>query len=304
MTGLGTPVANLLVPDLIAYQGPGTSYAGSPVGPLQDATLVNTGTSDSGPIDVFSVFDSLTVTGNGFGDAQGQVLSTDLASPMNGAMATAGAGRIVASPVVATGFTSGPASSLSPAGLTPLPPAGVGMTPVATSFISQQPAWSTVQPVVIAPTNSERFVVLQRADLDIVAVPSATKPPTGLVLERVLEELAFEPGLGRSLSLRHKTADSVLDELVSYEVLRQGRREAETIGGPDLTLEQRPIPDFFRPLSSVLRPCGERQSAAPKVWLTDILFAIGFCGYSAGTLSARGRRTGNVQPRRTTRGER
>ena len=28
VTGLGTPVANLLVPDLIAYQGPGTSYAG------------------------------------------------------------------------------------------------------------------------------------------------------------------------------------------------------------------------------------------------------------------------------------
>ena len=37
MTGLGTPVANLLVPDLVAYQGPGTTYAGPTVGPLQDA---------------------------------------------------------------------------------------------------------------------------------------------------------------------------------------------------------------------------------------------------------------------------
>ena len=37
VTGLGTPVANLLVPDLIAYQGPGTTYAGPTVGPLQDA---------------------------------------------------------------------------------------------------------------------------------------------------------------------------------------------------------------------------------------------------------------------------
>ena len=45
MTGLGTPVANLLVPDLVAYQGPGTTYSGPTVGPLQDADLVNTGTS-------------------------------------------------------------------------------------------------------------------------------------------------------------------------------------------------------------------------------------------------------------------
>ena len=42
VTGLGTPVANLMVPDLIAYQGPGTTYAGPTVGPLQDATLSST----------------------------------------------------------------------------------------------------------------------------------------------------------------------------------------------------------------------------------------------------------------------
>ena len=42
VTGLGTPVANLLVGDLVAYQGPGTTYAGPTVGALQDATLVNT----------------------------------------------------------------------------------------------------------------------------------------------------------------------------------------------------------------------------------------------------------------------
>ncbi|MGO9469121.1 MAG: hypothetical protein ACLQVF_33765 [Isosphaeraceae bacterium] len=57
VTGLGTPVASSLVPDLIAYQGPGTSYAGPTVAPLQDAGLVNSGTTDSGPMDVFSVFD-------------------------------------------------------------------------------------------------------------------------------------------------------------------------------------------------------------------------------------------------------
>jgi hypothetical protein len=61
VTGLGTPVANLLVPDLIAYQGAGTTYSGSTVAPLQNSGLVNTGTTDGGPMDVFSVFDSFTV---------------------------------------------------------------------------------------------------------------------------------------------------------------------------------------------------------------------------------------------------
>jgi len=65
VTGLGTPVANLLVPDLIAYQGTGTTYSGSTVAPLQSSGLVNTGTTDSGPMDVFSVFDSFTVTQGG-----------------------------------------------------------------------------------------------------------------------------------------------------------------------------------------------------------------------------------------------
>ena len=60
VTGLGTPVANLLVPDLVAYQGTGTIYSGPTVGALQDADLVNTGSSSGSPIDVFSVFDALT----------------------------------------------------------------------------------------------------------------------------------------------------------------------------------------------------------------------------------------------------
>ncbi len=61
VTGLGAPVANLLVPDLIAYQGASTSYSGTTVAPMQNAGLVNSGTTNSGPIDVFSVFDSFTV---------------------------------------------------------------------------------------------------------------------------------------------------------------------------------------------------------------------------------------------------
>ena len=65
VTGLGTPVANLLVPDLVAYHGPGTTYSGPTVGPLQNANLVNTASGSSSEIDVFSVFDSITIGGSG-----------------------------------------------------------------------------------------------------------------------------------------------------------------------------------------------------------------------------------------------
>jgi hypothetical protein len=74
-------------------------------------------------MDVFSVFDSLTVASDGFHDGQGQALSTDLSSPMNDSLATGGVGRTTTSPLIAAGFTFGPATNFSPAGLTPLPPA-------------------------------------------------------------------------------------------------------------------------------------------------------------------------------------
>ncbi len=94
VTGLGTPVANLLVPDLVAYDGPGTTYSGPTVGALQNANLVNAGMSDSGPMDVFSVFDSLTVTSNGV-NRNGAVTTVDtkvdrgLARPLPGTERTA-----------------------------------------------------------------------------------------------------------------------------------------------------------------------------------------------------------------------
>jgi Bacterial Ig-like domain (group 3) len=81
VTGLGTPVANLLVPDLIAYQGAGTAYTGSGVGALQDAGLVNSGASSSSTMDVFSVFDALTVAQRGLGDAQGQATNAAIGTP-------------------------------------------------------------------------------------------------------------------------------------------------------------------------------------------------------------------------------
>ena len=52
-------MANLLVSDLVAYQGPGTTYAGPTVGALQDATLSSTWSTGGDISNVFSVFNAI-----------------------------------------------------------------------------------------------------------------------------------------------------------------------------------------------------------------------------------------------------
>ena len=61
VTGLGTPQANLLVPDLVAWTGAGTNYQGSAVRPLQAANLVYHGTTNDGSTSIVNVFDALSV---------------------------------------------------------------------------------------------------------------------------------------------------------------------------------------------------------------------------------------------------
>ena len=83
VTGLGTPVANLLVGDLVAYHGPGTTYAGAAVGDLQDDTLVDTGSSDGGASDVFSVFSAITTFSDDVDGPQGSVAARTLGTSIN-----------------------------------------------------------------------------------------------------------------------------------------------------------------------------------------------------------------------------
>ncbi len=216
MTGLGTPLANLLVPDLMAYHGPGTSYSGPTVAGLQNTGLVNTGTSDGGPMDVFSVFDALTLAGDELGYS-----NTDLSSPVTGA--PAGPGRNLVNSPFAAGITFATTTNFGPAGLMPLAPAGVTITPVSTALISLQSAWSTAQAVISGPTTFEHSAVLQRVDPNNVLFPFVTRHRASQVLE------------------------SVLDELASVRRTEDGRRRTE----------ERLIPDFFRPLSAAVPPFGE-----------------------------------------------
>jgi hypothetical protein len=111
LTGLGTPVANLFVPDLVAYNGPGTAYAGAKVGPLQNATLSSTWTSGGSVTNAFNVFSALTGTNSGLGHAQASTTGTDLSSPT-----TPGAG-------LATPLTS-PSAANHPLATTPATAAG------------------------------------------------------------------------------------------------------------------------------------------------------------------------------------
>ena len=79
VTGLGTPIANSLVPDLVAYQGPGTTYSGPTVGPLQDATLSGSWTPGGDTMNVFSVFNALPVGHGGFAARNRGMVTTDIA---------------------------------------------------------------------------------------------------------------------------------------------------------------------------------------------------------------------------------
>jgi hypothetical protein len=284
VTGLGTPVANLLVPDLIAYQGPGTSYAGSTVAPLQDSGLVNSGTTDSGPMDVFSVFDFLAITGDGRGDGQRQVYGTDLNTSVNATLLPAGAGRGLATTLVATGFASGPATNYSAAGLAPSPSTGVAFNSVSTGLTTQQPGWSTAHGIVDAPTGFEHDLVTQPTHLGSVPGPVLTKRGAVFVPDSVLDELAVEAVLGRSRALPAEP-DSILDDLAAGAASLRGRTEAGAIdirALPPADVAVAPIaadsvPDQDRP----------RQPAGFLTRLAAALLVNGLCGHGKGIFAAR-----------------
>ena len=209
VTGLGTPVANLLVPDLVAYHGPGTTYAGPTVGPLQYSGLVNTGTSGGGTMDVFSVFDFLRVTSNGLGDAQGQVLSAGLGSPRYQALAPGVSNVTSTSALVPPGaYAPGPnwAAASSPAGLMPLPAAGL---------VAQYS--SPLAKVRTAGVGQARSVT---GAYDALSFDSGTD---GQSLS-----LADHARLGIGLAI-----DSVLDELASDSDVRHAGRAGATCARND-----------------------------------------------------------------------
>jgi uncharacterized repeat protein (TIGR01451 family) len=64
VTGLGTPVANRLVPDLVAYQQSGDSNTTTPISVTNVASYGTTATGAANALGVMNVFNALTVTAN------------------------------------------------------------------------------------------------------------------------------------------------------------------------------------------------------------------------------------------------
>ena len=198
MTGLGTPAANRLVPDLVVYQGSGTTYSGPTVGPLQDATLSDTGTAGGGAMDVFSVFDALAVTGGDFG------------VPGNGAPAAGVADGIVTTqglnipdgtdPQTAVGFRP-----LTPTAIIPVAP---GAEAVATDGVAIMPLDGTIaaRDAVTAGwsrsgTSASRRVTVPRPGLSkSLAVPGGRR--ITVFNARLIDSALDDLGSKRSLLRR------------------------------------------------------------------------------------------------------
>jgi PKD domain len=186
VTGLGTPVANLLVPDLIAYQGSGTTYSGPTVGALQNATLTNTGTSSSSPLDVFSVFDSLTVSRSGFGSARDAGRGGDSGSPRSGTLSTGGAD--------ATTMTMASRYRVAPSAINPVAAGGVvGMMPLDTTMTTPDHA------LTIGSRSRAAMATTKTSSRGTDPGPKASGSKTPVLqaalVDRVLEEFGSLPSL-------------------------------------------------------------------------------------------------------------
>jgi len=274
VTGLGTPVASSLVPDLVAYRGPGTTYSGSTVAALQDANLVNSGTSSGSPIDVFSVFDSFTVPDSGLGLAQHAGPSSDINTnvryqpPAPGVAGLALAGGSFAQGGHAFGPSS--ASNLSTLSLAPLSTAGVTGAQVAMNLLPQRPGWSPAQ-----PRASSRFPSAPELSVVLPGIGAAQDP------------LRLPAQLRASLPL---VADSVLDELAADALLRRGRTQSRPIDIPALSLAG--VAEASMPTDPMPEQNRPEEPGGLLARLAVTLLSAGFWGYRARTLNVRNRRAG------------
>jgi hypothetical protein len=144
VSGLGTPVANSLIADLIAWNGT-ASYAGPTVRPLQSAYLVNTGGGGAnGPTNAINVFSALTVPSLRGADSVPAVARSASAASLAGPEASLS--RLGAAPAVTLTARS--------AALTAVPPGAAAHLTVA--------AWSAPNNTCNAPTGAALPIVTGR----------------------------------------------------------------------------------------------------------------------------------------------
>ncbi len=281
VTGLGTPVANLLVPDLVAYQGVGTSYRGPSAARLQNSGVVNTGTSGGGPMDVFSVFDSLTLRSSGLGGAAGQVQSTGVGSPLFQTQALA-----VSRMTSTMGFVApngyGPAlswgSTASPASAMTLPAAAW----IAPSF----PTLAQARPggVVAGGSVARSSGILcsdQGTSRETEDIANPTGALRGLAVDVVLEELSGSEGRSAEDGKRRKDRSPIDSAVFSSPYDLEGSGEFSAV------LSARP---------SVVVASPPRRPSGFAARLAVILLAAGSAGHAGRCISRRNQRAGSLRP--------
>ena len=293
VTGLGTPVANLLVSDLVAIQS-GTFVASGPtVGPLQNSTLVNTGASGGGTTNVFSVFDVMTIAGNGLLNSATQSIPTNLDATrieLSGASINQ---AVIPTPIqftlnfgVSTPLFSSDAhtSAVNPGtgpgffGLSPLASTRATLTP-ATSTIDAclgasreviQPTGQSASRATDQPEGQQWAAVAFRDEADSAIAPRRLDTWADWVLDELAGNLlcSRSQDLYRAVSVANQPVATVTVARVERPSLRSGDAGLAALPGGPLRQSQRSKP-----------------APSPAARLVDLLMVGGFCGYGAGLLA-------------------
>ncbi len=287
VTGLGTPVANLLVPDLVAYQSDTFVAAGPTVTPLSNVDLVNTGASAGGTINEFNVFDSVIDTGAGVGSDQ----TAGSSGMMNPTLARAAANPDTASGLPAqSGHGPGLTTIVNPGSLTLISPlaGGNSVVPIETGLGSRHPGGPAARRQVNATAKSCTIVLSQRADHSGAVGVIPTKLVAGRVSDAVLNELAVQalkwPGrlTDGSRVLPAHTRAGIMD------------RHGLKVSG-------------FAPVSTepLLEPVPAEQPADFRSRLAAILLAVGSLGHRTRLTIDKNLKAGSVsEPRKSRKSRR
>jgi hypothetical protein len=212
VTGLGTPIANFLVSDLINYQGPSTTYSGPTVGALQNSTLDSTWSTGGGTSNSFAIFDVVSQSSGGVSSGQVPGAANSAGMPTSGMPAQAlMTSHSIVTPVATLGTAfsqtpgflqqSGPiqalgaASNFSLVGQMSQSPATVTIAPFSTNIGAHGAASSIIQAAVSYPIHDiipSGSPLVNREGLDGF---TPSRPPTFLVSDAILNELASDPVL-------------------------------------------------------------------------------------------------------------
>ncbi len=287
VTGLGTPVANLMIPDLIAYQGPSTAYAGPKVSPLQDATLEAAWSAGGDTTNVFSVFSALTMSSGGLGHGQVQTAASSFGTLFDGTQAAQGAmanHATTTTPVTAAGGTFGLTDGIS-IHHGPDLALGMGANSDALGMTSHLQASPTTTSVSSSPSTHEPAT-------DWMALDSVSSPVTHV-------RLGGSPGTARVIingltTSRFRTAlvsESVVDELATDSVVQQAHEWDGTVAIPVL-------PAARITVDPVPQEDGSQPTTGFAGRLAMLGMAAGFWG--AAGIAARNRRSGGLSLRKQT----